>query len=1018
MAFACFNEGNEEMNHVTMSQSAVTIEGAAVDTSRASAAHAATTKPTAVQSRVEKAQAPNPWRHLKAAISAIDTCGDPADAEEVRILRKLELVQVAIDKGDLVMPLLRNGCMEQSIVLKRIGHAGVERTPAIVAALETMAHRHLLTSRTRHTPEAPIDLLLDAYEHVLTARGYGPPRNGTYPKEPSRAAVAREVPCRRRNIDAIAYRRIKLMMVGLAPGPIVSTRKPFKRAPNGALGPLLNDGLAELASALPEDPLYPGRPDLITIAEVAGISVSEIIEIEELRSKIQSATVGKTLVPHPVLAQRRYSWAELIEWGRGRCRDTIGAAEARKAVMALRTLVNFVAPGDAETDLVPLDFKSKARRGMLDRYREVDPGWRRWIALWIEWNGELRATKPLPANFGLKLRILLAESDTTLGGLEKELRGMKGSLDQWVDGRAHPSVASEPKLAAVAERLGVPLSTLKADMREEWRIRAFDLSSLGYRGSAGKRLPFDFEEEPDLDKRREKLERNAWRFDKQDTAYARRLPSLHRDEYRLDLADWPERLVKAWEANRPKSTKPKDGLRRIGDQTRLERDANGKLKQEPAQLRDSTVEMRRRVLDYVFGYMHRSRDAGESAAAVATDTSPTDYVPEGGLGIPIEHLSMALLALPDLVTAFTHFRARRSGSTGRAVTMALKAIANLLMPERGIVWRSPAMLADLEAFVEWWDANPMSSDEGEFVFDIQSFRDDWQDAVAHTYHLIRDDVEGIQSANDGGEMTPTRDGFKSVQVYVDHDRPMEHYMRSVRAMIASRPTNMIFRHVHTRDCVMALILVQTGLRTHNMLFTFDDGRGLPEKRTRARNGTVLQPTIRRVEEESRVRWMISIPSSEFKNFYSPYFKGKRPYEHELRDEDGLYAMLDRYVNKSRRYMLRGRRSDAFFVTDGGGNFTERYAGMNYRRLTGTYFIYNADLDIGGVVEAMPHGMHAVRNVIATHIVRVTGDLHLAAWAIQDQVRTVERHYARFIPKDKVKLADRVLAEARAAGRPE
>lgn len=926
------------MTHVSTSKDATKFENAKVATSVSPAA----CDPTQVVATDDRPQNDtpdhSPWRRFKIALSAIDAdIGSMGDAE-TRILRKLELFQSRVDDGEFPMPLSKNGCMEQAIVLRKIGHVHAHRTPAIVDALDAMAHRHLVSSATRHDPETPIDLLLDAYEEVLAARGYGPPRHSTHPKEPHRIAVAAEIPCSRVEIDNIAYRRIKLMMVGLKPGLVMSTRKSRRRATNPALGPLLDDGLARLGSTLPQDPLYPDRPDLITIAEVAGISVSEIIEIDELRRKVQTAVVGRTVVPHPILVQRRYSWEELIAWGRDKCGDAHGAGGARKAVMALRALVKFSAPHDGETSLVPVDFEVKAKRAMHHHHRDAVPGWRRWIGLWIGWNNDLRATKPLPSNFGLKLRILLAESDTTLGALAKDLRKMKGSLENWVDGRAHPTVAAEAKLAAVADRLRVPLATLKADMREEWRIRAFNLAELGHRGSAGKRLPFDFEAEPDRNKRREKLDRNAWRFDKQDTVYARRLSSMHRDEFRLDVDNWPDRLVDTFEAQFPKTNKSRGGLRRIGDQARRERAADGKLKQEPKQLRDETIEMRSGVLQYVFGYLHRSRDAGEMAASPA---SPTDYVPEGGLGIPLELLSMALLALPDLVTSFGHFRARRSGAAGRSMTMALDVIAMLLKPELGVVWRTPGMLADLEAFASRWEAHPSSSELGEFTFDIQSFRDDWQGSVAHSYHLIKDDLEDIRNNAEHGQLEPTRDSFASVQVYVDHDYPMEHYMRSVRAMLASRPTNMVFRHVHTRDCVMALILVQTGLRTHNMLFTFDDGRGLPAKRTMGRNKTILQPTIRRVEENGSVTWKISIPSSEFKNFYSPYFKGKRPYEHELRDEDGLYAMLDRYADKSRRYMLRGRLSDAFFVTDGGGDFTEHYAGSNYRRMVGKYFIHSS-----------------------------------------------------------------------------
>ena len=60
-----------------------------------------------------------------------------------------------------------------------------------------------------------------------------------------------------------------------------------------------------------------------------------------------------------------------------------------------------------------------------------------------------------------------------------------------------------------------------------------------------------------------------------------------------------------------------------------------------------------------------------------------------------------------------------------------------------------------------------------------------------------------------------------------------------------------------------------------------------------------------------------------------------------------------------------------------------------------------------------HGLHAVRHIVATSLLRTTGDIYLAAWAIQDTARTVERHYGRFLPRDKVRLAVEHLRKSRA-----
>lgn len=975
-----------------------------------------TAPPTEKRSlRPGETAANEPFRDLRSLCRAIDDeVGRGAETLERRILDKLGIYEAWAERHARTLEEASNGTLRLATIMRQIGHTSIKRTTAVQAALEAMAERFLASAPTRHDPETAIDLQIDAYEVILDERGYGPPLFAKDSRFVAHRAAAADIGCAPEDLDGTALRRLLLIRRGMPDG-IVDNGRITKRdgwQANPAVAPLVTAGLVRLG-ALPEDPLFPGRPDLITIAEESGVAVDDILQDHSIRAEIHSALIAAKPIPNPFIAIRRYTWRDLMESGREAATAAYNAVQARKPVHALRGFMGLEGKEFGEDDLVPYDFKERVERAINEDYRRFDAGWRRWMKDWIGWNDDLRASMPLPASLGLKLRILFLEVGLTVAEAARRLKGLHGYLPNWVDGRAVPMVAGEAKLEALAIMLRTPLAVIKRDLRDEFRVRAFALKELGYSSTGGKRLPFDFETRYDEAERKAILEANLWRYDKQDTAYSRRLPSLIAAQYRMKHDDWPVETKQAWEDNWPKADK-RSSLRKVGDQQRRERKADGKLKMDPKKIRDTTMRIHRDQLDFVFGYLHTSRQQGSPPG---TPRSPTDYVAEGGLGIPKHLIKVALLALPDLITAFTGYRARRAGSTNRAVTLALKGILTVLIPEHGIVWRSPDMLADLEEFVAWWNDNPMAVDQEDFFFDIEAFRDDWQGAVEHTYNLIRDDIEAIQQEHaDDEEFEPSRNAFNSVRVYIDHDRPMELYMVSVRAMLAARPTGIIQRHVHTRDCVNALVLVQTGLRTYNMLFTYDAGDGGPVKRKRGRNGQVLEPTIRKVEKDGETKWVVKIPSSEFKNFYSPYFKGRRPYEHVLADEDGLYDYLEEYTTKSRFYLLRGRKSDAFFVTAEGNDMTEAYAGDNYRRLTSMYFIYNPDLKVGGVEGAMPHGMHSVRNVRATHVVKVTGNLHLAAWSIQDQVRTIERHYAEFVPADKVKLAEQVLAEARAAGR--
>ena len=54
------------------------------------------------------------------------------------------------------------------------------------------------------------------------------------------------------------------------------------------------------------------------------------------------------------------------------------------------------------------------------------------------------------------------------------------------------------------------------------------------------------------------------------------------------------------------------------------------------------------------------------------------------------------------------------------------------------------------------------------------------------------------------------------------------------------------------------------------------------------------------------------------------------------------------------------------------------------------------------------GPHNVRDVLATHILKVTGSYEQASYAIQDTPEMVASHYGRFLPQDKAALAAQIL----------
>lgn len=51
-----------------------------------------------------------------------------------------------------------------------------------------------------------------------------------------------------------------------------------------------------------------------------------------------------------------------------------------------------------------------------------------------------------------------------------------------------------------------------------------------------------------------------------------------------------------------------------------------------------------------------------------------------------------------------------------------------------------------------------------------------------------------------------------------------------------------------------------------------------------------------------------------------------------------------------------------------------------------------------------------RDVLATHVLSVTGSYEQASYAIQDTPKSVASHYGRFLPQDKAALAAKILNE--------
>ncbi len=158
-----------------------------------------------------------------------------------------------------------------------------------------------------------------------------------------------------------------------------------------------------------------------------------------------------------------------------------------------------------------------------------------------------------------------------------------------------------------------------------------------------------------------------------------------------------------------------------------------------------------------------------------------------------------------------------------------------------------------------------------------------------------------------------------------------------------------------------------------------------------------------------------IPSNAFKNSNSSFF-GAKPFRLVLPDLMDLYRYLNAYIDRHRGVLLaEADDPGTFFVktvkqssADASYNQTTFYEA--WRLVIQRYGIYNPYTGRGAIKGLLPHGPHDVRDVLATHILKLTGSYEQDSYAIQDTPDMIQQHYGRFLPQDKAALAARILNE--------
>ena len=364
-----------------------------------------------------------------------------------------------------------------------------------------------------------------------------------------------------------------------------------------------------------------------------------------------------------------------------------------------------------------------------------------------------------------------------------------------------------------------------------------------------------------------------------------------------------------------------------------------------------------------------------------------------GMGVPVAHLTTALFVFPEVWEWYLDWCEKRRGFYTSSEKNLLYDIRLLARRRTGWIRQHPRLagrLKPIEGLVSQKDINRA--------------RANWEKACDKVFEYATARISELS-----GIVRVHRDPFAAILPVLTNEKPLAEYKKIGDEMLRRMPNEqarpMSFSTA-VRNYLMFRFALHLGLRQRNFreLLLCPPGQN-------ARDISTLEDLERgeiRWNSADRV-WEVFIPAVAIKNGRGDFFRG-RPFQAALPDLENLYWWIKIYLEKHRARLLDGNRDPGtFFVRsmrsiacDPELNITSFYS--VWKLLILQYGIYNPYTKRGAIKGLMAHGPHAVRDVLATHLLKTTGSYELASYAIQDSVESVFKHYARFMPHEKIARA--------------
>ena len=371
---------------------------------------------------------------------------------------------------------------------------------------------------------------------------------------------------------------------------------------------------------------------------------------------------------------------------------------------------------------------------------------------------------------------------------------------------------------------------------------------------------------------------------------------------------------------------------------------------------------------------------------------------KGGLALAPEDATLALFAFPKFHRWFTDFFEARRGPSNAEI-MDLVFASQLLRSSTGFLSQRPHLVERLEFLNDFRDASGGLFISGK---SLQDARTDWSAWCTTVNKVVKDRINVLQKH----PHPKRRDPFDPIRPILESDSPLTILGAVADIYRRTLPDPRVQKIQWARKLQASLVwdlTLDAALRIRNVA-EID-----------------IRPTALNCIRKVGDVYVLKIFGDEFKNHSGDFFRrdGQTIFvEFALHAE--LTPWIDLFLSKARPALLAGQDCSSFFVkakkgSTPAGAMSPNSLSLRIRELSGI-LAYNP-ITGEGIPGVERFGSHALRDGVATHVLKHYGSIEEAAALLTDTPKITARHYAAFTSSDAIASAKRHTRSARLSVEP-